>query len=173
MARMTSDVEGGDAQPSSAAGPPAGVRTAAQSPVMWTRQGKWPATGLPRRKGLPPRGRCRPRRPFLGVFKGFLQAGKGNAGFAPSWFRITSYIWPSCRLPLFCGVGTACSTHFGRGIRSEKQIASCSSLPELQDPKAFPSCKHLKRIDRKCVYTQCHICLVLEMVGTKYCIPVP
>lgn len=128
---------------------------------------------MPRRKGLPPRGRCRPRRPFLGVFKGFLQAGKGNAGFAPSWFRITSYIWHSCRLPLFCGVGTACSTHFGRGIRSEKQIASCSSLLELQDPKVFPSCKHLKRIDRKCVYTQCHICLVLEMVGTKYCIPVP
>lgn len=85
MARMTSEVEGGDAQPSSAAGPPAGVRTAALSISSDVNElgGSSRLQGFRRRKGLPPGGRCRPRRPFLGVFKGFffLQAGKGNAGF--------------------------------------------------------------------------------------------
>lgn len=50
--------------------------------------------GEPRRKGLPLGERRRPCRPFLGVFKGFLIAGKGNVGFTASWFRIASYIWP-------------------------------------------------------------------------------
>lgn len=52
MARMTSEVEGGDAQPGSAAGPPAGVRTAAPFfRDVNALGGKWPAAGLAEKKG--------------------------------------------------------------------------------------------------------------------------
>lgn len=118
-------------------------------------------------RGFLPEGGAGPDVLFWECSKGFCRLEKEMQAFSPSWFRITSYIWPSCRLPLFCGVRTACSTHFGRGIQSEKQIASCSSLPGLL-PVSI-----LKELTAERAYTQGHICLVWGMVGTKCCTPIP
>lgn len=171
---MTSEVEGGDALPSSAAGPPAGVRTAALSPVMRMLWGKWPAAGLAEKKGASSRREVPAPTSFFGSvqrvfsFFFFCMLEKEMQAFAPSWFRITSYIWPSCRaaLVLWCQNGLL---YTFRSWDSEGE-ANC----KLFVSPRVASCKHLKRMDRReRAYTQGHIRLVWEMVGTKYCTPIP